>query len=119
MSGRHDLEGLEGVLAPAQELVALTVALEFTRGVDRERIGGAEGVDLNRVVDDELGWDERLDLRRVAAERGHRVAHRREVHDRRDAGEVLHHHARRRERDLAARRCLGVPGGERLDVGRA
>ena len=28
-AGRHDLEGIEGLLAPFQELVALLVAMEF------------------------------------------------------------------------------------------
>ena len=37
----------------------------------------------------------------------HRVAHRREVHHRGDAGEVLHQHARGRERDLDG----GLSGG--------
>ena len=88
---RHDLEVLERLLAPPEELVALAVALELELGVDREGVGGAERVDLHRVVDDELGRDERVDLRGVAAERRHRVAHRGEVDDRGHAGEVLHH----------------------------
>ncbi|CAB4872705.1 unannotated protein [freshwater metagenome] len=113
---RNDLEGLEGLLAPLEELVALAVALELALGVDREGVGGAEGVDLHRVVDHELRRDERLDLGRVAAELGHRVAHRSEVHDGRHAGEVLEHHARRGEGDLRAGLRLRVPRGERLDV---
>ena len=60
---RHDLEALEGVLAPAQERVALLVALELALGVDAERVARAEVVDLHRVVDDQLGRDERVDLR--------------------------------------------------------
>ena len=53
--GRHDGEVLEGVLAPAQERVALAVALELELGVAREGVARAEHVDLHRVVDDELG----------------------------------------------------------------
>ena len=100
---RHDLEVVEGGLAPAEEGVALAVALELELGVARDREAAAELVDLHRVVDHELGGEERVDLRRVAAEVAHRVAHRGEVDDRRDAGEVLQQHARRRERDLARR----------------
>ena len=44
--------------------------------------------------------DQRVDLLRVAAQRDHRVAHRREVDHRRHAGEVLHQDARRAEGDL-------------------
>ncbi len=70
-------------LAPAQERVALLVALELELGVVRERLRGAERVDLDRVVDHQLGGDQRVDLLRVAADLGHRVAHRRQVDDRR------------------------------------
>ena len=105
--GRHDREVVERVLAPAQELVALLVALELALRVAAERVARAERVDLDRVVDHELGRDERVDLRRVAAHRRHRVAHRREVDDRRHAGEVLHQHARRRERDLRVGSAFG------------
>ena len=92
---RHDAQVAEGGLGPAQELVALAVALVLALDVEGERAGRPELVDLDGVVDDEVGRDERVDLRRVAAELGHRVAHRREVDDGRDAGEVLEEDARR------------------------
>ena len=44
-------------------------------------VARAERVDLHGVVDDQLGGDERVDPRRVAAHLGHRVAHGREVDD--------------------------------------
>ena len=113
---RHGLEALERGLAPAQERVALPVALELLLGVDAERLGGAERVDLDRVVDHELDRHERVDRGRVAAHVGHRVAQRGEVDDARHAGEVLQDHPRGRERDLLGRLGLGVPGRERLDV---
>ena len=116
VSGGTTLKLVERALAPAQERVALLVALELALGVDAERVAGAEDVDLHRVVDDELGRHERLDLRRVAAEVGHRVAHRGEVDDAGHAGEVLHDHARGREGDLLRRLGLRVPRRERLDV---
>ena len=47
----------------------------------------------------------------------HRVAHRGEVDDGGDAGEVLQQDARRREGDLARRLGARVPGGDGLDVG--
>ena len=112
--GRHDLEVVKRALAPAQKRVALLVALELELGVALERVGRAEHVDLDRVVDHQLGRDERVDLVRVAAERAHRVAHRREIDDRRHAGEVLHDHAGGRERDLGGRLGVGLPGRERL-----
>ena len=113
---RHDGEAVEGLLAPAQELVALTVAVELERRVDRERLARAEGVDLDRVVDHQLRRRERVDLVRAAAHLRHRVAHRGEVDDRRHSRQVLHQHARRGERDLAARLGRRVPAGQGAHV---
>ena len=115
--GRDDREALEGVLAPAQELIALLVAFELPLGVDAEGVAGAVRVDLHRVVDDQLGGHQRVDLRGVAVEIGHRVAHRGEVDDGRHAGEVLQQHARGREGDLGVGLGAVVPARERLDVG--
>ncbi len=114
---RHDLQRVERALAPAQEGVALAVALELELRVVPDREPACEVVDLHRVVDHELGRDERVDHARVAAERGHRVAHRGEVDDRGDAREVLQQDARRRERDLARRVGGRVPCRDGLDVG--
>ena len=69
------------------------------------------------MVDDEVDRHQRIDLLRVAAERGHRVAHRREIDHGRNAGEVLHQHAGRAIGDLDAGRALvGQPAGDGLDV---
>ena len=70
-------------LAPAQEGVALAVALVLELGVALEGEPLGERVDLDRVVDHELGRLERVDPRRVAAQLLHRVAHGGQVHDRR------------------------------------
>ena len=115
-AGRDDLEVVEGALAPAQELVALAVALVLDLDVALERLGRAEHVGDDGVVDDHLGRRERVDLGRVAAEVGHRLAHGGQVDHARHAGEVLHDHARRRELDLLVGLGVGVPAGERLDV---
>ena len=62
--GRHDLEAVEGALAPAKEGVALLVALELQVGVHLEGPVGPERVHLHRVVDHELRGDQRVDLLR-------------------------------------------------------
>ena len=115
---RHDAEVLERVLAPAQERVALLVALELDRRVLRERVARAEVVDLHRMVDDELGRGERVDHLRLAAELDDGVAHGRKVDDGRHAREILQHDAGRRERDLAVGVGRRVPVRQRRDVGR-
>ena len=113
---RDDLQVVEGALAPAQEGVALAVALVVAVDVGRDRHPRGEGVDLHRVVDHQLGRDVRVDLRRVAAEVGHRAAHRGDVDDRGNAGEVLQQHARGAEAELAARLVLRLPLRDRLDA---
>ena len=115
--GRHDREIGKSLLAPLEEAVALLVLLVFARHVLRERLGRAEMVDDDRMVDDEVDRDERVDQVGIAAERGHRVAHRGKVDDGRHAGEVLHQHAGRAERDLVLRFAAVLrPGGDRFDV---
>ena len=69
------------------------------------------------MVDDEVDGDQRVDLLRVAAERVHRVAHRRQIDDAGHAGEVLHQHARRAVLDLALGRLGGQPFDHRLEIG--
>ena len=54
-AGRDDLEVVEGALAPAQELVALAVALVLDLDVALEGLGSAEDVGDHGVVDDHLG----------------------------------------------------------------
>ena len=94
-AGRNDAEILERLLAPLQEAVALAVALVFELDVPGKGSRRAEFIDDDRVVDDEVDGHQRVDLFRIAAERDHRVAHRGEVDDGRNAGEVLHQHAGR------------------------
>ena len=115
-AGRHDAEIVEGRLAPAQEPVALAVALIFELDVPGEGTLIAELVDHDRMVDDQVDRDQRIDLLGIAAERPHGVAHRGEVDHRRHAGEILHQHARRPEGDLAIALLRRQPGGHGADV---
>ena len=73
---RHDAEVRKGLLAPAQELVALLVAFIFDGHVLLERVLLAEIVDHHAVVDDQIDFRQRIDLFRVAAQLLHGIAHR-------------------------------------------
>ena len=115
-AGRHHAEIVERLLRPLQELVALLVLLVLVLDVLLERAGEAEVIDRHRMVDDEIDRHQRIDLLGIAAERLHGVAHGGEIDHRRDAGEVLHQHARRPERDLAIRGLGLEPLRERLQV---
>ncbi len=113
---RHDLEVVERALAPAQELIALTVALVFDLDVALERVGGAEQIGDHRVVDHQVGRRQRVDLVRVATELADGLAHGGEVDDARHTGEVLHDHPRGGELDLHAGVGRRVPFRDRLDM---
>ena len=115
-AGRHDAEAAERGLGPAQQLVALAVALVLALHVEGEGLGCAEAVDLDGVVDDQVGRHQRVDPGRIATELGHGVAHGREVDHGGDAGEVLQQHAAGHERDLDIAAGVRAPVGEGGDV---
>ena len=117
--GRHHAEIAERALAPGEESEALAVARELDFGVASRRVGGPSHVGDQRMVDDEIDGNFRIDGHRVAAGRGHRLAQRGKIHHHRHAEQILQQHARRPERNLeaalAARQCREHP---RLDVRR-
>ncbi len=115
-AGRDDLEVVERALAPAQELITLLVALVLKPDVPLEGVGPAGDVGDDRVVDDHLGGGQRVDPGGFATELDDGLAHRGEVDDAWDTGEVLHDHARRRELDLGVRLGARIPAGEGADV---
>ena len=113
---RDDAEVVERSLSPAQERVTLFVALVLKVHIIVERLSRARDVNHDRVIDDEIDRHQRIDLRRIGASRLHRIAHRREIDDRRHTGEVLHQDPRRTERDLAIGGASLKPAGDRPDI---
>ena len=119
---RHDFEILETLLAPAEEGVALDIALHFEIGVEREGVRRAEFVHLHGMVDHQFGGKKRIDLLRIAAERCDGVAHGREVDDGGHAREILEQDARGHEGDFSfggARGARRVPARQRGNIVRA
>ena len=114
--GRHDAEIVEGFLAPAQETIALAVAVELHLDVLFERVGGAEIVDHDRVVDDQVDRHQRVHLLGLAAQMHDAVAHRGEVDHAGDAGEILHEDAGGRERHFLGGGGLFQPAGDGLGI---
>ena len=113
---RHQTESLEGLLAPFEKLVTLSVALEFHVHVQPQRRGRTGEIDLHGVIDDQIDRHERLDDFRIAADPLDGAAHRREIYYERHAGEILENNSRDDEGDFLVRRRLRVPVGERLDI---
>jgi hypothetical protein len=93
------------------------VADEFDGEVAVEGGLGAREVDLDGVVDDEIDGDEGLDARGIGAGGFGGVAHRSEVDDEGDAGEVLQDDAGDGEGDLVVAGRFGVPVREVFDIG--
>ena len=110
--GRNDAKVVERLLAPFEELVTLAVAGELHLDVLRQRHLAAEVIDLDAVVDHQVDGDQRVDLRRVAADPRHRASHRGEVHHRRNAGEILQDDAIRFEGHFLLGDVGGVPRGQ-------
>src|SRR5207245_5832460 len=94
---RDDAERLEGLARPAEEGVALAVALVLALEAALVDVLRAEEVGLDGVVGDEVDRDEGLDLRGVFPGALHRGAHRCEIDRRGDAGVVLEKDAARTE----------------------
>jgi hypothetical protein len=113
---RHDLQLVEGPLAPPEELVPLGVALELELGVAPERLRRAVDIGDHGMVDDQLCRDEGADPIGVAADGRDGFAHGRQVDHGGYTGEVLHKDARGHEGDLVLG-LAALPPGERLDVG--
>ena len=113
--GRHGPEIVERILAPAQKLVTFLVSGEFEVDIQRQRIQRPERVDLNRVVDDKIDGNQRIDLFRIAPHAVHRTSHGRKIDDGRDARKILQHDSRGQKRNLHSLR-RGAPCRQILDV---
>ena len=113
---RHHTEVVEGGLPPAQESIALPVALELQLDVFLEGVLAAEIVDHHRVVDHQVDRRKRIDLLGVSAQLPHGLAHRGEIDHRRDAGEVLHQDPRRAIGDFLVAAPFLLPVRHGLDV---
>ena len=112
---RNHAEVAEGVLPPAQELVALPVPLHLLLDVHSVGIGGAEEVHLHRVVDDHVGGNHGVDPLCRAPEGMEAGAHGGEVDHRRHTGEVLQHHPGGHEGEVGPG-VGGTPRAHRLHV---
>ncbi len=112
---RNDFEILKRGLSPSEKRVALDVALKLQLSVQPESVDAAKIVDLHGMIDDQLGREQRIDSLRAPAHALHCFSHGGQVHNRRDAGEVLQQHTRGHEGNLFFR-SPGPPACQRADV---
>src|SRR5688500_15330853 len=78
-TGWDDGKVIEGLLSPTEESVSFRVALEFDLDVALEGVSGAEHVDDDGMVDNELSRNLRIHERRIRANRLRSVAHGSEI----------------------------------------
>src|SRR6185437_5295287 len=116
-AGRYDFEGVEGLHAPFQELIALAVALKFDFEILAERVGRPGEVDLNGMVDHEVDGHERFDDFGVFSEARDGRTHGGEVHQQRNAGEILQNNAGDDEGNFLGALGSGFPIGELAHAG--
>ena len=113
---RHDPKTVQGLLPPAQKLIALAVALEFELRVLCECGTRSETIDLNGVVDDEVDRDQWVDGGGVTTQLVNRVAHSCQIDDGGYARKILKDNACGFERNLRGLGEIGAPKGDVLNV---
>ena len=116
---REDAHVAKRFAAPAQKFVALAVLCHLERHVVGQRARAAMRIHHDRMIDDEIDGDHRIDLAWITAQRLHRIAHCCHVPQQGDARGFRHHHARRTKTDFAVGRVLpviGQPAGKRSQV---
>ena len=111
-AGGHDLEGVEGLHAPLEELVALAVARELEIEVLLQRVSRAGEINLHGVVDHQIDGHEGLDDLGIFSHFSHGGTHGGEVHEQRHPGEVLQDDTRHHERNFGRAGGIGLPGGQ-------
>ena len=116
-SGRgYDTEVGECLAAPAQKLVPLPVAAKFDFGVAFEGRPAPEKVYLDGMVNHQVYGHQGVYEGGVAAQPPHGRTHGSEVHNRRNAREVLQDDPRGAKRHFAGGGSRGVPSRERRRV---
>src|SRR5687767_14988868 len=105
-AGRNDPKAVESLRSPFEKLIALAIASELTLDISREGVRGAREVHLDGVVDDQVDGHERLYERGRPARSSGGGAHRGEIDEQGNAGEVLEQDARDDEWDF--RRAFGI-----------
>ncbi len=116
-SRRDDLERLESLHAPFQELITLPIALELHLHIEPKRIARAREINLHRMIDNKIDRDQRLDELWIFSKPLHRGPHGGQIHEERHAGEVLKQDSSDDEWYFFGSLGYRLPTGEFSDVG--
>lgn len=112
-AGRYNLEVVESLGAPLEELESLAVTLELELFIFFGGTGNTSGIDLHRVINDQVDWHEGVNLGRVTSKALHSVTHGSEIHNSWYTSEVLQDDSGGAEGNLSIvlRRLLPVEDG--------
>ena len=113
---RNHGKSLKGLLAPFEEFVAFRIALEFNVQVLFQSIRASCPVHLDGVVHHQVHGDQRFNDGGVFSQSCYGGAHGRQVHQKRDARQVLQDNAGYRKRDFIGTGIVGIPGGQVVHV---
>lgn len=108
-SRRNNAEIIKGFLAPAQELVALSITLILSFHIALECHSVAKNIDLNRMVDHQFCGNLRVDELRVTPHRLISLTHHGKINDAGNTGEILEDYARGSELDFFHGLGLRIP----------
>ena len=100
-SGGNDAEIVKRILTPFQKGITLHIAFIFAIYVHLEGAGIAKFVNHHRMVDDQINWVQRVNFFCIAAQSHQSIAHRSQIYNGRNAGEILHQNAGRAIGDFA------------------
>ena len=114
--GGHYGKGLESLLAPFEEFVAFRIALELDVQVLFQGVRAACPVYLDGVVHHQVHGNQRFNDGSVFSQSGHGGAHGGQVHQQRNARQVLEDDAGHRKRDFIGTGIFGVPGGQVVHI---
>lgn len=112
----HYGKGLESLLAPFEEFVAFRIALELDVQVLFQGVRAACPVYLDGVVHHQVHGNQRFNDGSVFSQSGHGGAHGGQVHQQRNARQVLEDDAGHRKRDFIGTGIFGVPGGQVVHI---
>ena len=102
VAGRDHVDVVERELRPVDEVEAVLVAAILDGAVLGERVRVVSAaLDGQRVIHDQLHRHDGIDLGRIAALLGDRIAQPGEIDQRRLAEDVVAHHARGKPREIA------------------
>ena len=115
-SRRNDPQIIERLGAPLRELIAFFVPLHFEAYVFIECVFGAVEINADRVINNEVDRQHRINFIGIAAQTDHRFAHRRHIENSRKAPDIMGHDPGRMKSDIAWVLSVLNPVHNRLDI---